>query len=46
MRIEASNDVYVYVINADDAGRSYRLFPLPDRSTGQSPRAGESAPAA
>jgi eukaryotic-like serine/threonine-protein kinase len=31
MHIEASTDVYVYLINADDAGKSYRLFPLPDR---------------
>ncbi len=30
MEIEASIDVYVYVLNADDAGKSYRLFPLPD----------------
>ena len=28
--IEASKEVYVYVLNADDAGKSYRLFPLPD----------------
>jgi serine/threonine-protein kinase len=31
MRIEASTDVYVYVLNADDAAKSYRLFPLPNR---------------
>ena len=30
MQIESSIAVYAYVINADDAGRSYRLFPLPD----------------
>ena len=30
MQIESSIAVYVYVINADDAGKSYRLFPLPD----------------
>ncbi len=31
MRIEASTEVYVYVINADDAGKSFRLFPLPEQ---------------
>ena len=30
MEIESSIAVYAYVINADDAGKSYRLFPLPD----------------
>ena len=30
MQIESSIAVYVYVINADDAGKTYRLFPLPD----------------
>ena len=28
MRLEASTEVYVYVVNADDAGKSFRLFPL------------------
>ena len=32
MRIEASTKVYVYLLNADDAGESYRLFPLPDHT--------------
>lgn len=30
MRIETSTEAYVYLINADDAGKSFRLFPLPD----------------
>ncbi len=30
MRIEASKEIYVYVLNTDDTGKSYRLFPLPD----------------
>jgi serine/threonine-protein kinase len=30
MQVEASTEVYVYVLNADDAGKSYRLFPLPN----------------
>jgi len=30
MRIEASTEVYVYLLNADDAGKSSRLFPLPE----------------
>ena len=30
MIVEASRSVYVYVLNADDAGKSYRLFPLPE----------------
>ena len=30
MRIEASKEVYVYVLNADDAGKTFRLFPLAD----------------
>ena len=30
MQIESSVEVYAYVLNADDAGKSYRLFPLPD----------------
>jgi hypothetical protein len=30
MRVEASKAIYVYVLTADDAGKSIRLFPLPD----------------
>ena len=30
MSIVASKEVYVYVLNTDDAGKSFRLFPLPD----------------
>ena len=30
MRIEASTEVYVYVLNADDAGKAFRLYPLPE----------------
>jgi eukaryotic-like serine/threonine-protein kinase len=30
MRIEASTEVHVYVINADDAGKAFRLYPLPE----------------
>jgi hypothetical protein len=30
MIVESSRPVYVYVLNADDAGKSYRLFPLPE----------------
>jgi len=30
MTIEASRPVYAYVLNADDTGRLYRLFPLPE----------------
>lgn len=30
MTVEASRAVYAYVLNADDAGRSFRLFPLPE----------------
>ena len=30
MRIEASKEIYAYVLNIDDAGKSFRLFPLPD----------------
>jgi hypothetical protein len=30
MRIQASKEVYVYLLNADDAGKSFRLFPLAD----------------
>ena len=30
MRIEASTAVYVYVLNADDAGKAFRLYPLPE----------------
>ena len=30
MRVEASTDVYVYLVNADEVGDSYRLFPLPN----------------
>jgi eukaryotic-like serine/threonine-protein kinase len=30
MSIVASKEVYVYVLNTDDAGKTFRLFPLPD----------------
>jgi eukaryotic-like serine/threonine-protein kinase len=30
LRIEASREIYVYVLNVDDTGKSFRLFPLPD----------------
>jgi serine/threonine protein kinase len=30
MRIEASTEVYVYVLNADDTGKAFRLYPLPE----------------
>ena len=30
MRIEASTEVHVYVLNADDTGKSFRLYPLPE----------------
>ena len=30
MSVEASKEVYVYVLNTDDAGKTYRLFPLAD----------------
>ena len=30
MRIEASTDVHVYVLNADDTGKAFRLYPLPE----------------
>jgi eukaryotic-like serine/threonine-protein kinase len=30
MQVEASTEVYVYVLNADDSAKSYRLFPLPN----------------
>jgi hypothetical protein len=28
LRVQASRDVYLYLMNADDAGETYRLFPL------------------
>ena len=30
MRIEASTEVHVYVLNADDTGKAFRLYPLPE----------------
>ncbi len=30
LRVEASKEVYVYVLNTDDAGKTFRLFPLAD----------------
>ncbi len=30
MRIEASSEVHVYVLNADDTGKAFRLYPLPE----------------
>ncbi len=30
LEFEASQDVYLYVINEDEAGHAYALFPLPD----------------
>jgi hypothetical protein len=30
LEVEASKDLYVYVINEDEAGHAYALFPLPD----------------
>jgi tRNA A-37 threonylcarbamoyl transferase component Bud32 len=30
LRIEASREIYAYVLNIDDTGKSFRLFPLPD----------------
>lgn len=30
LRVEASREVYVYVLNTDDAGKTFRLFPLAD----------------
>jgi serine/threonine protein kinase len=30
LEVKASRDVHVYVVNEDEAGRAYALFPLPD----------------
>jgi hypothetical protein len=37
LRIDASTDVHVYVVNADDSGESYLLFPLPGGQTNPLP---------
>jgi eukaryotic-like serine/threonine-protein kinase len=37
LRIEASTDVHVYVVNADDSRESYLLFPLPGGLTNPLP---------
>ena len=42
IRIQASTDAYVYVVNEDDQGESYLLFPLPGQELTNPLTAGDS----